>query len=180
VSMVKRTLYTCFCVGLVATLVACGGGPIDPPPPPPPPASPNAVITATGAGALVLHPSLDPRFGYALVAPIRIRETGGGRADWYYLRIALFREGVEVERAEIGSDTIQEAGVGRINANSDETHNVLFRLNSSDFDVVRITLGFGDVKDGRQFTVEVPFNTFTDVGFSPVPLSVPAHRIERL
>lgn len=159
-------------MGLTAIL-SCGGGSGAPTPvtttlPP----VPSAAITSTGEGALVIHPSLDTRFGFALETPIRITETTGGTADWNFARIAFFRNGAEIERNELGSDTIRAAGFGRIAARSNQLVRVAFRLNSDDFDRVDITLGFGDVKDGRQFTALVPFTSFTDVTISPTPLIV--------
>jgi hypothetical protein len=164
-------------VGIAMSLTAildCGGGGGGGPTPvttlPPVPA---ATVTATGEGALVLHPSLDTRFSFALETPLRIIETGGGTADWNFARISLFRKGLEIERYELGSDTIRSAGFSRINARSNQLIRVAFRQNSDNFDRVDITLGFGDIKDGRQFTVLVPFGSFSDVTVSPTPLSVP-------
>jgi len=164
----------------VAALAACGGGPTEPPPPPPPPPTPAATVTATGEGALVLHPSLDARYTFALETPIRIRETAGGAADWNFARISFFLGGKEIERGELGSDVIQRAGYSRIAANSNQLYNVIFRSNSDNFDRVDITLGFGDIKDARQFTLAVPFSSFSDVNLSLTPLSVPSDGTVRL
>lgn len=127
----------------------------------------------------MIHPSADSRWVFALVTPVQLQETGGGQADWYYARMSLFRGGREVERAEVGSNAIVAFGAGRVAARSSEVYSIVFRINTDDFDDITLTLGFGDVKDGRQFTVDVPLSTFTDVGVSPVPLSIPTHRIER-
>jgi hypothetical protein len=153
-------------------LTACGEDAIVNPPPPPPPPVPAAVVTATGAGALVLHPSLDSRFAVAMETPMRITETGGGAADWNFARMSIFLRGVEVERTEIGANAIQAAGFGRIAANSNATYRALFRFNSDDFDRIDITLGFTDVRDGRVFTVAVPFNSFPDVAVSFTPAAL--------
>lgn len=118
---------------------------------------PAATVTATGEGALVLHPSLDTRFTCALETPIRITETAGGTADWNFARISFFRNGAEIERFELGSDAIRNAGFSRLTARSNRLIQVAFRLNSDAFDRVDITLGFGDLKDGRQFTALVRF-----------------------
>jgi hypothetical protein len=157
--------------GLAFALVlgACGSDGVTPPPPPPPPPPPNAVITATGAGALVLHPSASPAFSIAMETPIRIMETAGGSADWGFARMSIIRRGVEIERLELTANDIRAAGSGRIAANSNQVHTVVFRFNSDDFDDLTLTLGFSDVKDGRQFTVTVPGETFSDVTISPVP-----------
>jgi hypothetical protein len=136
----------------------------------PPPPVPAATITATGAGALVLHPSLNPTFAVAMETPIRVTETTGGTADWNFARMQLFLGAQEMERVELGADQIAAAGFNRIAANSNSAYNVLFRFNSSNFDRVDITLGFGDRRDGRQFTVLVPFDSFTDVNVSLTPL----------
>jgi len=165
----------------LASLAACGGsdGPTYVPPPTPPP-TPAATITATGEGALVLHPSLDSRFAFALETPIRIRETTGGTADWNFARISYFLGGREIERYELGSDVIRTAGYSRIAANNNQLYTAVFRSNSNNFDRVDITLGFGDLKDARQFTVAVPFSSFTAVNVSLTPLSLPSDGTVRL
>jgi hypothetical protein len=158
---------------LMFLLVACGGGgggnsvtaPTNTTPP-----APQAAITASGAGALVLHPSLDSRFQIAMVTPIRIAETAGGSADWGFARLSIIRDGREVERLELTANDIRAAGFGRIPASSNTVYNVLFRFNSEEFDAIAITLGFADVRDGRQFTASVTTG-FTDVLASPTPLA---------
>lgn len=82
--------------------------------------------------------------------------------------------GREVERSEIGSDVIRAAGFGRVAASSNQVVTAVFRINSDNFDRIDITLGFGDLKDARQFTVAVPGTTFTGVNISPTPLFAPA------
>jgi len=163
----------------LASLAACGSSdvPTTPSTPPPPP---TATITATGEGALVLHPSLDSRFAFALETPIRIRETTGGTADWNFARISYFLGGREIERYELGSDVIRTAGYSRIAANNNQLYTAVFRSNSNNFDRVDITLGFGDLKDARQFTVAVPFSSFSAVNISLTPLSLPSDGTVRL
>jgi hypothetical protein len=140
----------------------------------PPPPTPAAAITTVGSGTVLVHPSADSRFFYALETPIRITESAGGSADWNYARLSSFRRGTEIERSEIGSDTIRAAGFSRIGANSNHAYNVYFHINHEDFDDLVITLGFGDIKDGRQFTTTVPFSTFAGVDISLTPKSVPS------
>jgi hypothetical protein len=168
----RSVVFTFLAAAGLGVLVGCGStkAPFTPSTPPPPPA---ASISGVGAGALVLHPSLDGRFAFALETPIRVAETTGGAADWNFARISYFKGGTELERYELGSDVIRAAGYSRIAANSNSVYNVIFRLNSNDFDRVDITLGFGDIKDARQFTVAVPFSSFTNVNFSLTPMSVP-------
>jgi hypothetical protein len=160
------------CLGALA---ACGGGgsstsstPVTTTPP-----TPAVGITATGQGNLVLHPSLAAAYTYTLETPIRIRETGGGTADWNFARFSVIKGGREIERGEVGSDTIRSAGYSRITASSDKTYNVFFRFNSTDFDDLRVTLGFADLKDARQFTVDVVDN-WGDVTISLTPAAFPA------
>jgi hypothetical protein len=160
-------------VSIAVGLSGCGGSDkVVTPPPPTPPPTPAASITATGGGALVLHPSLDRRFAIAMETPIRITETAGGSADWGFARMQIFNRGVEVERTELTATDIRAAGFGRISASSNQVYRVIFRFNSDEFDRIDITLGFSDVKDGRQFTVSVPSNSYTEVNFSLTPLSV--------
>ena len=178
--MTHRCAVRLLLAAALSVLVACGGDGVVNTPPPTPPPTPAATVAATGEGALVLHPSVDARFTFALETPIRIRETTGGTADWNFARISYFLGGREIERYELGSDVIRNAGFSRIAANSNQLNSVAFRSNSDDFDRVDITLGFGDLKDARQFTVAVPFSSFTDINLSLTPLSVPADGTVRL
>jgi hypothetical protein len=161
-------------LSLILALAACGdGGPVTSTPPPPPPPPPAATVTATGSGALVLHPSVNPTYAIAMETPIRITETAGGSADWGFARLSFSLNGREVERAELTANDIRAAGFGRIAASSNAVYTVIFRFNSDDFDRLDLTLGFSDVRDGRQFTVAVSGDTFTDVNLSLNPLSLP-------
>jgi hypothetical protein len=155
---------------MVSVLTACGDTVTNPPPPPPP--TPNANVTATGEGNLVLHPSINPAFAIAMETPVRITETAGGAANWNYARMAIFLNGAEIERSEIGAAALQAAGFGRIGARSNQVYKLIFRFNSSDFDRVDITLGLGDAKDGREITVLVPLESFdqVDINFTPASL----------
>jgi hypothetical protein len=162
-------------VGLLAVLGACGGGGdgggggggtvVAP--------TRDAAITANGSGALVLHPSINPTYFFALETPIRIQETGGGTADWNFARFSILRAGREVERGEIGSDVIRNNGWGRIGANSNAVYNVIFRFNSNDFDTISVTLGFADVATGRQFQAVIPESSFSGATLSLTPLKRP-------
>jgi hypothetical protein len=167
-------------LAIIATLVslaACGGGnPPDPVPSPTPPPAPAASITGTGSGNLVLHPSIDRRFAIAMETPIRLTETAGGAADWGFARLQVINRGVEIERTELTANDIRASGFGRIAANSNQVYNVIFRFNSDDFDRIDITLGFSDVKDARQFSLPIPFNSFADVALSFTPLSLERSR----
>jgi hypothetical protein len=156
---------------LLVFLAACGGGgnPAAPPPPTPPPV-PAVTITAIGAGALVIHPSINPNFAVAMETPIRVTETTGGTADWNFARMQFLLNGQEIERTELGANQIAAAGFNRIAARSNSVYNVVFRFSSSNFDDILITLGFGDVKDGRQFTTSVSFGSFTGVNLNLTPL----------
>ena len=157
---------------MMAVSVGCGGGTSSSPTPvaAPTPAPAAAAVTATGNGSLVLHPSLNRTFGVAMETPIRVRETGGGTADWNFARMAFFRGNTEIERVEAGADTIRTAGATRIAPNSNAAYNLVFRFNSDNFDRIDITLGFADIVTGRQFTALVPFTSFTDVNLSLTPL----------
>jgi hypothetical protein len=165
---------------LAAALFGCGGGSSPSAPTPTPTPVPVATITATGEGALVVHPSTDTRFQVALETPIRVTETTGGTASWNFARISFYRSGAEIERNELGATDISTAGYSRIAARSNSLYHVIFRANSEDFDRVDITLGFSDLKDGRQFTVAVPFTSFTDVNISLTPMFVPGRGTVRI
>jgi hypothetical protein len=169
-----RLAVTVIAVGLSA---CGGGGKVTTPPPPTPPPTPAATISATGGGSLIVHPSIDRRFAIAMETPIRISETAGGSADWGFARLQIFNRGVERERTELTATDIRAAGFGRIAASSNQVYKVVFRFNSDDFDRIDLTLGFSDVKDARQFTVSVPFNSFSDVALSLQPLSFERSRL---
>jgi hypothetical protein len=169
-----------FGLALASWLSACGGGPTTPPPPPPTlPPTPAATVTAKGEGILVIHPSIDARFAFALETPVRITETTGGQADWNFARITLFKNGKENERFEIGADVIDKAGFKRVAARSDKVYTLFFRFNDEGFDEITIALGFADIKDGRQFTV-ADIQGWTDVNFSFTPAIAPAEGTVRL
>jgi hypothetical protein len=102
--------------------------------------------------------------------PVRIRETGGGSADWGFARLAFFRRGVEIERVEIGADLIRTAGATRITPSSNATYTLNFRFNSDDFDRIDVTLGFSDIVSGRQFNALIPFTEFVCCSVSTTPL----------
>jgi hypothetical protein len=158
---------------LAVSLTACGGDTPGNPPIPTATPPPSAAVTATGNGSIVIHPSAVATWFFALEMPVRIQETGGGTVDWNYARLTLFEDGVETERAEIGSDTISAGGAGRINARGDISRALVFRINSADFDDIQLELGFSDVNRGNQFTASIDLDSFTDVTLSLTPLAVP-------
>jgi hypothetical protein len=161
-------------VGLVGVLGGCGGGGGGGGPQTPTPVvTKDAAITASGAGALVLHPSINPTYYFALETPIRIQETGGGTADWNYARFSVLKAGKEVERGEVGSDVIRNNGWNRIAANGNSVYNVIFRFNSDDFDTISVTLGFADAATGRQFQAVLPESAFGGATVSFTPLKRP-------
>jgi hypothetical protein len=157
----------------LSLLAGCGsdGTPVVGPSPVPS-VAPGANITATGGGALVVHPSINPVYAVALETPIRIMESAGGSADWNYARMTLFLGGVQIERSEMGANALQAAGFGRITQNTNRVYATVFRFNSEDFDRIDLELGFTDARDGRTFAVVVPFNSFTDVNLSFNPMSL--------
>ena len=168
----------CVVVGLGA-ISSCGGGGGSTPTPVTLPPTPAVSITAVGEGALVLHPSANDDFFFALEAPIRITETTGGTADWNFARIQFFRNGKENERYELTANDIAAAGFKKILARSNKVLVPVFRNNDENFDTVRVTLGFADLKDGRQFTIE-NIAGWSDVTVSLTPLRVPADGTVRL
>ncbi len=173
--------YVIAALAIVAT-AACGGGSggSTAPTPVTPPATPAAAITATGAGALVLHPSARSSWTFSLYTPIRIQETASGTATWNYARFAMFKNGIEIERGELGADIISSPpSWANIAAQQNETYALIFGYNSMDFDTIVLTLGFSDKKDGRQFTVQILGSTFDGVDVSLTPLSRPVgvHRL---
>jgi len=176
----ERVLRGAVAALMLAALFGCGGGSSPSTPTPTPTPVPSATITAVGAGAIVLHPGLHPDLFWALEAPVRIQETAGGTADWNWARIAFFLQGAEIERYELTADDIRAAGYSRIAARSNDVYNILFRFNSEDFDDIQITLGFGDIKDGRAFQIQVNGDSFSDVLFDVTPLSVPGRGTVKL
>ena len=173
--MARRCL-TGMAVAVIAVIAlgSCGGGGSSSPTTPTVtvPPTPAVAITARGEGNLIIHPSIDASFFFALETPIRLTETAGGTADWNFARIQLFRSGVEIERNELGADVIERAGYKKIAARGNQLYTVVFRFNDENFDDAFVTLGFADLKDGRQFTI-TDVTGWTDVGLSFTPLSVP-------
>ena len=161
-------------VVVLATLPACGGGGSSSPTPiaTPVPVPATTIVTA-GDGAIVVHPSSDQRYSVAIEFPINVKETSGGTANWNFVRISYLKGGREEERYEIGANDIKSLGFSVIGARSARTYVVMTRANVTDWDTATITLGFSDLKDGRQFTTDVSFGTFSDVTLSLTPASVP-------
>lgn len=159
-------------LSFVLALAACGGGSSPTAPVVTTPPRPAVSITATGSGAVVLHPSVVPQYKVALLTPIRIVEGGGGSASWDFARMSIVNNGVEVERTELGATDISAAGFSTIAANSNLVYTPFFRFNSQTFNAINITLGFTDKKDGRQLTVAVPFGSFSGVQASLTPLTI--------
>lgn len=177
---IRYALAVLCAVVALCPIVSCGGGGGSPAPTPVTlPPTPAATVTAKGEGSLVIHPSLDARFFFALETPVRITESAGGTADWNFARIQLFRNGKENERYELGANIIEAAGFKKVLARSDKVYILVFRFNDENFDDVRITLGFADLKDGRQFTVE-NVGGWSDVTLSLTPLSVPGQGTVKL
>jgi hypothetical protein len=180
----KKSLLVVAVMATVSGLVACGGGgssPTSPATPVPTPAPSAAAITASGAGTLMVHPSKYSTWAYAIECPVRIRETGGGKAKWNYAHVSLMKAGREIERAEIGADILAAPpDLSNIAPLSDDTIRLYFRLNNVGFDRVDLTLGFTDVNSLRQFTVDVPFSSFSGVDLSLEPASRPAPGVARL
>jgi hypothetical protein len=176
-----RKLVWTFAVALPLALGACGGdgggggggGGLTAP------TTPAAAITATGDGMLTVHPSLQG-FNGALEAPVIIRETSGGSADWTSARFTALKNGQEIGRREITADVLAGAGFTRIAANQNESYVLVFHINSLDFDAWTITLRFADRRDGRLLTVDVPGTTWDGVDISFVPLTrpEPGYRLE--
>jgi hypothetical protein len=179
----KKSLLVLAVVAAVSALVACGGGGSSPTTPatPAPTPTPNAAVTATGSGYLVVHPSKYSTWLYAIEVPVRIRETGGGKAKWNYARLSLLWSGSEIERAEIGADILTAPpDVSNILPSSDMNIKLYFRLNTRKFNDISLILNFTDVNSLRDLTVQVPLSSFTGVGESPVAVSRPAPGVERL
>jgi hypothetical protein len=179
----KRMLAAAATVVAMGSLVACGGGGSSSTAPTvvstPTPSA--AAVTASGAGYVVVHPSKYSTWTYAIETPIRIRESGGGRAKWNFARVSMVRGGREIERAEIGADILASPpDWSNITANQNTTYNLIYRFNSNNFDRIDVTLGFTDVNSGRQFTVDLPFGSFSGVDISLVAMSEPVPAVHRL
>lgn len=169
--MLEKSIWALAIAG-ATVFAACGGDTTTNPPLPPP--TPAATIQAAGNGVIRLHPSQDARFQVALEMPLRVTESTGGTADWTFARYSVIRGGAEIERNEVGSDVLGQRGFSRINPRSNVTPTLVFRQNALDFDSLTIALGFTDIKDGRQFTVDVPFSSFAGVDISIIPALVPS------
>lgn len=122
-----------------------------------------------------------PGANFAIEVPVRIRETGGGTADWTSARLILFSAtGQEIGRRELTADDIAAAGFTRIAARQDEAYVMVFQISNTEFDDLTLTLRFGDRSDGGIVTVEVLGSTFDGVDISLEPLNRPGpgYRLE--
>jgi hypothetical protein len=136
-------------------------------------ALPAAAITVSGNGDIAVHPSAVAGFAVAIEFPIRIQETGGGTAIWNFFRVSYFLNGVEVERSELGADTIQSGGYRNIGARATMAVEVIARSNSTDFDEIRITMGFTDNRDARNFEQTLSLAAFDGVVIDLTPALIP-------
>lgn len=170
-----RSIILLTSIAVAALLAACGdGGPTTrtTTTTAPPPAA-AAVIEISGNGDIRVQPSLDTRYGAAIVFPVRIQETGGGTAIWNFFRVSYFQNGAEIERFEQGADAIAAAGYRDIAARANMTVNVVTRVNSTDWDDVRLTLGFIDNRDGRMFDGSLTLDAFDGVVLDLTPTLLP-------
>jgi hypothetical protein len=94
-------------------------------------------------------------------------ETAGGTARINYARYSARLRGVEIERAEIGSDQFSTYTLG---PNKSTNIAMLFRVNVLGFDDIVITVGLTDQRDGRQFEIVCPFQSFGSAVPNLVPL----------
>jgi hypothetical protein len=129
---------------LVVGLTGCGGG------------GGSSPTTATSPIAraiiLVSQPSvglvgLSPTPGYLLriTLPIEVRVTNNTSADLNYVRLRLFRAGVEVERSEVSADRIVAlAGTNHVTNDRALPLTVVFGFNTTDFDSAAILIGATD------------------------------------
>ena len=159
---------------LALFLVSCGSDNGNPTrSTPPPPTTPAAGITVVGKGTVTIHPSIDRRFCCAVRFPMSIEETSGGTAIWAFFRVQYLKGATEIERYEVGADPIAAEGYRNIAARSSTSVSITTRVNTSDFDGIRLVAGFIDNKDARTFEANLSLTSFDGVRVSPVPAEIP-------
>jgi hypothetical protein len=120
--------------GLLAVpIAACGGGGGGggTPAPNPVPQVTQARITVTCSPyTLALSPLA--AFNFRITIPCTVSESAGLGANMNFVRLRLTVGGVEIERQEIGANTIiSQTGSNRLNASQSRTNNYIFDFNSA-------------------------------------------------
>ena len=138
----KRRLALAAITVLAIGPVGCGGGSS------PSSASspiPRAIVlvTQTSVGRVGLSPG--PGHLLRLSLPVEIRVMNNTACNLNFIRLQLFRSGVEIERAEVtANDIVALAGTNHVAGDRGLTFTIVFDFNSSDFDNAAILLGASD------------------------------------
>ena len=138
----KRRLAFAAISALAIGPVGCGGG-----------SSPSSasspilkalvLVTQTSVGRVGLSPG--PGHLLRLSLPVEIRVMNNTACNLNFIRLQLFRSGVEIERAEVTANAIVAlAGTNHVTGDRGLTFTIVFDFNSSDFDNAAILLGASD------------------------------------
>lgn len=157
------TLAIPFGFGLLAA--ACGGSSPSAPSTPPNTLPARSSITVAQNGTALLGISPSALHDFRLRVPFRVTESGGLGARMNFIRLQLFRGGIEIERSELGAVQIEQGlGSNVIRASQTTTFSANFDFNSSTFDFFRMTFSFTDDR-GNAHTAEI--SRLTDVQVFP-------------
>jgi hypothetical protein len=135
-------------------LSACSGNSTSPTPAPAGPS--QARITVTAAAPLT---TLSPLVAYNFRTTFNttVTEAAGLGANINFIRLALTRGGVELERQEISSSAlISQSGTNRLNASATRNLPLIFDFNNGSVTGGILTFNFTDDR-GNVLAVDIPF-----------------------
>jgi hypothetical protein len=121
----------------------CGGGSGSTPSGPTVVTKGIVLVTQTSVGLVGLSPN--PAYLLRLTLPVEIKAFNEIGCNLNFVRLQLFRGGVEIERAEVtANDIVALAGSNRVTSGRSLVFTINFGFNSSQFDYGTILLGATD------------------------------------
>ena len=134
---------------LAVLFAGCGGGSSSTAPTPVSTPDPGPARADLGlsleTGELCISPV--PGFLLRVTVPLTIRENAGLQARANFFRFSLFRNGVEIERAENGAnDIVADLGSNLVPAGGTLSGTARFDFNNTSFDSLRFEVNLTDAK----------------------------------
>jgi hypothetical protein len=136
-------------------LGACSGNSNSTSPSPAPTASQARITVTASAPATSLSPLA--AFNFRTTFNTTVAEAAGVGANINFIRLALTRSGVELERQEISSSAIvSQTGTNRLNASATRNLPLVFDFNNGSVTGGVLTFNFTDDR-GNVLAVDFPF-----------------------
>jgi hypothetical protein len=140
--IMKNVLAVAAAVVLLLASAGCGGGDS---PGAATPVSSRALISVSQTDVGLVGLSSSPAHLLRLELPVRINNNSDVPCQLNYLRLQLYLDDVEIERAEVTADDIAAlAGTNRVARTAPLTLTLVFNFNSQDFTLADLTLSGRD------------------------------------